>query len=183
MYALSQILYVIDSINEWMGKVFGFLSLVLMGVVLYDTIMRYAFNAPTIWGMDMNKILLLIVVCLGGGYCFLHGGHVKVDVLYVNLSQRTRALIDLVTNPIVILFCIVVVKYGGAIFWEAFTSGEVSSDSAWEYLMWPVLILVPIAGTLLGLQSLAKWIRDLVIVVTGENRLRSKVFSGEGGLR
>jgi TRAP-type mannitol/chloroaromatic compound transport system permease small subunit len=183
MNALSKVLYIIDSINEWMGKAFAFLSLVLMGVVLYDTVMRYAFRAPTLWGMDMNKILLLVIVCLGGGYCFLHGGHVKVDVLYVDFSPRTKALIDLVTNPIVILFCFVVVKYGGAVFWEAFQSGEVSSDSAWEYLMWPVLIFVPLAGILLGMQSLAKWIRDLVIVLTGENKLRSRVFSGEGGLR
>jgi len=183
MGVLGKILHVIDIVNEWMGRIFGFLILLLMGAVLYDTFMRYVFNNPTLWGMDLNKILLLAIVCLGGGYCLLHGGHVKVDILYLAFPRRVKALVDVFTYLFVLAFCFVVVKYGGAVFWESFLIQETSSDSAWEYLMWPVLMLIPIAGILLGCQALAKWIRDLVVAVTGRNSLESKVVKGEGGLR
>lgn len=154
-----------------------------MGIILYDTFMRYLFNAPCIWGMDLNKILLLAMVCLAGGYCLLHGGHVKVDILYLNFSPRKRAIIDLFTYIFIIVFCGILVKYGGYVAWKAFSIGETSSESAWEYIMWPVLLLIPIAGLLLGLQVLAKWIRDLIIVITGKNILGSSVVRGKGGLR
>ena len=183
MRFLAQTINIIDNLNEWFGKIFGFLIIILMGVVVYDTVMRYVFNSPTIWGMDLNKILLLAVVCLGGGYCFLHGGHVKVDILYLRFSSRKRAVIDLLTHIFVLLFCYLVVKHGGYVAWRSFSIGETSSESAWEYIMWPVLMLIPFAGILLGLQTLAKWIRDLIIALTGENKMESRVVRGAGGLR
>ena len=183
MAFLARLVHAVDLVNEWTGRIFAFLTLALMGIVIYDTVMRYVFNAPTIWGMELNKIMLLTTVCLGGGYCLLHGGHVKVDIVYQTLSVRVRACLDLVSHLFLLVYCFVAVKFGGSVFWEAFEFGEVSSDSAWEYPLWPVLMLIPLAGILLGCQAVCKWIRDLVIVVTGENRLQSKVVSGEGGLR
>jgi TRAP-type mannitol/chloroaromatic compound transport system permease small subunit len=183
MKLLTRILHIIDNINEWIGKIFGSFIIILMGAVVYDTFMRYVCNSPTIWGMDLNKILLLAIVCLGGGYCLLHGGHVKVDILYLKFSPRKRALIDVFTHIFIIVFCYIVVKHGGSVAWNAFSIGETSSDSAWEYIMWPVLMLIPIAGVLLGLQTLAKWIRDLTIAITGKNKLESRVVRGKGGLR
>ena len=175
MLSLAGVLHVIDVVNEWAGRIFAFLSLVLMGIVIYDTVMRYVFTAPTIWGVELDKILLLTMVCLGGGYCLLHGGHVKVDILYQFFSPRVRAAMDLLTHLFLLVFCVAVIWYGGSVFWEAWEIGEVCSDSAWEYPLWPVLMLVPIAGILLGCQAVAKWIRDLSIVITGEDRLGSKV--------
>ncbi|MFP4085257.1 MAG: TRAP transporter small permease subunit [Desulfobacteraceae bacterium] len=183
MPVLAKVLYVIDTLNEWLGRVFSSLTLVLLCIVLYDTGMRYLFNNPPAWGMDLNKIVLLTIVCLGGGYCLLHGGHVRVDIIYNALPQRTRASFDLFTHLFLLAFCVVVIKYGGSLFWEALLSGEVSSESAWEYPLWPIMMLLTLAGVLLGIQTLAKWVRDLVIVLTGENRLESEVVKGEGGLR
>jgi TRAP-type mannitol/chloroaromatic compound transport system permease small subunit len=183
MPVLARFLHFIDILNEWIGRAFSSFTLVLMCIVVYDTGMRYIFNNPPIWGMDLNKIVLLTIVCLGGGYCLLHGGHVRVDIIYYVLPQRVRAAFDLFTYLFLLAFCAVVIKYGGSLFWEAWQSGEVSSESAWEYPLWPILMLIPLSGILLGIQTIAKWIRDVVILLTGENRLESKVVKGEGGLR
>lgn len=183
MALLERLLHGVDLVNEWAGRIFCYLTLLLMSVVLYDTCLRYLFNSPTIWGMDLNKILLLVMVCMGGGYAFLHGGHVKVDILYLALPPKGRILANLATHLVLLGFCTAIVLYGGEVAWEAYVTGETSSESAWEYLLWPVLSLVPLAGVLLGLQVVARWLRDLVCLLTGEERLRSRVVKGEGGLR
>jgi TRAP-type mannitol/chloroaromatic compound transport system permease small subunit len=180
---MTRILHAVDLLNEWLGKIFSGLIIALMAVILYDTFMRYVMNAPTLWGMDVNKMLLLGIVCLGGGYCLLHGGHVKVDILWLVFPPRVRALLDLFTHLFVLMFCAVLVIYGGHTAWDSYIVGERSSESAWDFVLWPVLSLVPLAGILLGLQALTKWLRDLVMVVTGENRMASKVVRGGGGLR
>jgi len=183
MKMLARLLYLIDIINELMGQLFSFFTPLLLFIVLYDTGMRFIFDNPPVWGMELSTIILLTMVCLGGGYCLLHGGHIRVDILYNNLPLRVRASLDLVTHLLLLTFCWVVIKYGGELFWEAFQTGELSSETSWEYIRWPVLMLIPLSGVLLGLQALAKWIRDLVILCTGENHLESKVVKGEGGLR
>jgi TRAP-type mannitol/chloroaromatic compound transport system permease small subunit len=183
MNILSKILYYIDIINEYLGKIFAFLVIFLMGIILYDTIVRYFFNSPLTWGMDLNRIILLMIVCLGGGYTLLHGGHVNINILVHNFSERRRAFVDLFTYLFVLIFCVTLVKYGGSEAIKAFKIGETSSESSWQYTLWPLLALIPISGILLGLQAIAKWIRDLVIVVTGKNTLESKLVKGRGGLR
>jgi TRAP-type mannitol/chloroaromatic compound transport system permease small subunit len=47
MIVLRKILVLIDNISEWTGKIFSFLTLVLMLTVVYDVAMRYLLNRPT----------------------------------------------------------------------------------------------------------------------------------------
>ena len=180
---LSQILHIIDLINEWLGNVVGFLVILLTGVICYDTLMRYLFASPNFWAMEVNQTITLTLVCLGGGYTLLHGGHVKVEFLVMHLNRWTRTLIDLLSYQFITLFCIILIRYGLIISIKAFSIGEINPEGGIEYPMWPIYMLIPISGVLMGLQALAKSLRSLIILLTGENRLQSKVVRGEGGIR
>jgi TRAP-type mannitol/chloroaromatic compound transport system permease small subunit len=171
----------IDSLNEWSGKTFAFLSLLLTGVVVYDVFLRYFLSSPTIWGLEFSCILLAMITFLGGGYSFLHGGQVKVDFLYQRWFPRTRAMVDFFTYFFIFAFCFILVWQGGLVAWESIREGR-ESTSAWAPPLWPSQIMVPIGGFLVGLQALAKWVRNLAILRTGKDELASKLVSGEGGL-
>jgi TRAP-type mannitol/chloroaromatic compound transport system permease small subunit len=171
----------IDLINEWSGRVFSFLIFALMILVVEEVVARYFFKSPHMWGLESSEFLLLIMTCLGGGYTLLHNGHVKVDILYAKFSVRGKAIADLIMYLIVLIVALVLVYSGGEEFWMAYTTDAVSF-SGWPVIMWPFKLLIPIAGVLLGLQALAKWIRDLLTAVTGV-KVESEVFSGEGGMR
>ena len=181
MGVLAKFVDFVDRINEWIGKVFAFLIIVTMAVVVFDVFARYFFNRPTVWGMETSTFLLCGIVFLGGGYCLLHGGHVKVDILYARLSPRAKAIIDLITYPLLLGVCFVLIRYGGEIAWDSLIHHK-ASTSAWAPPLWPVQMVIPIGGILIGLQGLAKWIRDWVTAITGENKLESKIVRGEGGI-
>ncbi len=89
----------IDVANEWLGKVFCFLIVILMFVVVGEVIMRYVFNAPSMWAFELSSIVLMYITFLGAGYCLLHGGHVKVDIVSARLPPRTKAIMDLIKHP------------------------------------------------------------------------------------
>lgn len=182
MKALQKFADVVDYINEWLGKVFGFLIVVMMIVVVYDVCMRYFFNRPTAWGMELSTLLQVGVMFLGAGYCLLHGGHVKVDIIYSRWSPRAKAIVDLITYLLLFGICVVLVKLGGETAWDSLVHHKVSV-SLWEPPLWPSQILIPIGGIFIGLQGLAKWTRDWVTAATGVKKLESKVVRGEGGLR
>jgi TRAP-type mannitol/chloroaromatic compound transport system permease small subunit len=118
---------------------------------------------------------------LGGGYSLLHGGHVKVDFFYQRWSPRTKAVMDLITYLFFFAFCFVLIWYGGGVAWESIKEGR-ESTSAWAPPLWPSQIMIPLGGLLVGIQGLAKWMRDLAIAWTGKNELTSKLVFGEGGL-
>ena len=142
MKFVAGFVHVIDLVNEWVGRVVAFLVLGLMGLVVVDTCLRYFFNSPLHWGMEMDRILMLFMVMPAAGYCFLHGGHVKVDVFYQKFPVRAKAVVDLITNLFLLALCVVLVKYGGNMVWKSFAIHEVSSECAWEYVRWPVIMAI-----------------------------------------
>ena len=54
---LTKISKAIDTINTKQGDVTSLLILPLAIVVFYEVIMRYVFNAPTIWGFEATIFL------------------------------------------------------------------------------------------------------------------------------
>jgi TRAP-type mannitol/chloroaromatic compound transport system permease small subunit len=167
MKKLTWFLNLIDYTNELCGRVISFVGIWLTFIVAFEVIIRYVFNRPTTWGMELSQMSMLVMICLGVGYTFLHDGHVRVTILYDMLSTKKRAILDLILYPLVLLVSIVLVWYGGKIFWQNLIYGF-RTASAWAPLQWPTKLMVPIAGVLLGLQCLAKLIRDWIIVWTGE---------------
>jgi len=166
MRLLRKLLSIIDSISEWTGKIFSFVTLALMIVVVYDVAMRYIINRPTEWGLEMNGFLLLAITFLGGGYALLNDAHVKLDVIQDRLPPRGRAMVDLVTYLVFFLVCIVLLQYGSQVAWDSLRSNT-KTPSMWGPPMWPSQMLIPIGAVLIGLQGLAKWIRDLYMLVKG----------------
>lgn len=164
MHYLIKFAKMIDAINEWTGNVFRFIVILLMLLVSYEVIMRYILVRPSEWGQEINGFLLLGLIFLGGGYALLHDTHVKVEIFYKKFSKRTQAAIDLATSFFLFAICIVLIWKGGEVAWESFQKG-VRIPSTWAPLMWPSQLLIPIGGALLGLQGIANWIRNLLVVL------------------
>lgn len=157
----------IDFINEKVGLFCGWVILVMTLTVTYDVVMRYFFNNPTDWGLELNIYLLVTASFLAGGYCFFHDGHVRVDIIYQVIPQRFRALLDVITSVLFFLFVLVVVWKGWEFAYESFEEGKRSSE-AMGWPLYPSQMMIPIGGLLLGLQGVAKLCRDIVILVRGE---------------
>ncbi len=180
MNRISKFLKIIDTVNEWIGKIFCFLILSLSLLVFADVFMRYLFNCPIIWATEMNQYQLVTLVFLSGGYVLLHNGHVRVDILYGRWSDRTRSRVDMVTCIFAFLLSIVLVRFGIEIAWESFIEHHTATTVTASPL-WPSQLMIPLGGLLLGLQSLAKWIRDVIFIFTGK-KMESEIVKGEGGI-
>jgi TRAP-type mannitol/chloroaromatic compound transport system permease small subunit len=169
------ILNVIDNINQWAGKIVSWVILAIMLSIVYDVFMRYFIRKPTIWADELCEIMLLCIVCIGAGTGLLHNSHVKVGILYDKWSPKVRALVDLVTYPIILLICVILVTDGSRIAWDSYLHSS-RTETVFRPLLWPIQSLIPIAGVLLGMQVLAKWLRDFIFFVKGIN-LQSKWIS------
>ena len=59
----------------------GIVLLGLLGLVLFDVVMRYALRLPFLGTYEMTELAMVLIVFLALPYCAATGGHVAVDVL------------------------------------------------------------------------------------------------------
>ena len=166
MHKVVRLLRFIDNANEWVGKVVSFFVLAIIGVVIYEVAMRYLLAKSQLWVPETSEFLFGALFVLGGGYVFLHEGHVKLDAIYERFSPKVKAILDLVTSIFLILFCGILIWKGWLMGWDSLTALEVS-QSAFAPPLYPIKLVIPIGAGLLLLQGLAKFIRDLSIATTG----------------
>ncbi|MDD5126701.1 MAG: TRAP transporter small permease subunit [Dehalococcoidales bacterium] len=167
MSVLKRTLHTIDSINEYIGQGASYIIIAATLFLVYEVVMRYVFNAPTIWAHEMTQFVYGAHFILAGAYGILHRTHVNVDVLYNKFSPRAKAFTDVFTSVFLFLLCYALLVIGWQMGWESFMRME-KSPSIWNPPVYPIKLLVPIEGFLLSLQAIAKFIRDLSIAVSGK---------------
>jgi TRAP-type mannitol/chloroaromatic compound transport system permease small subunit len=164
---VEKFLKTVDRISELSGKGVSFLVIPLVAVIMYELIARYVFQSPTIWVHETAQMIYGAYVILLGAYVLQRGGHVNVDILYGRFSRRTRAAIDLFTWLLFFYFCGLLLWMGGEMTWESFLVRE-TEPTSFAPPVYPIKAMIPIGAFLILLQGLAKFIRDLTLVITGK---------------
>ncbi|MCK4794857.1 MAG: TRAP transporter small permease subunit [Desulfobacteraceae bacterium] len=165
---LNRVLHFIDSFSDWSGKIASVLVFGILGVLLYEIVARYLFNAPTLWAHETSGFIFGFYFLLGAAYCLRTKGHVSVDILYDRLSTRTQAILDVVTFVLFLAVCITLIWYGGKAAANSWRLNEHTS-SLWGPPLYPLRTVVPIGALLLLIQGVGKFVRDFTTAVTGKS--------------
>lgn len=170
MRAIRGILKVIDSISQWTGSSARWLGLALVLVGSYDTVMRYAFNAPTVWAYETCIMLGGSMVVLGWAYDHLHNYHIRIDIFYTRFSPKKKALFDVVCAAI-FLFPLMVTLAISCVSWllQSLAMHETMAESYWYPPAWPYRAAILLGVCILILQGLAIFIRDLYFIIKGKH--------------
>ena len=163
---MRTVVRVIDSISEWTGKAARWFGVVLVVQVAYEVTMRYVFNAPSLWGYELGIMLGASLYVLAFAYTHRHRAHVRVDVFYVHLPPRSRAIIDVLGDllaffPLIIL--LVICSWDWA--WYAWSTGERMPITGWYPPAGPLRTMVMLGFGLLALQGVAQFVRDLYLLI------------------
>lgn len=154
----------ITRFNRMIGRWCSLGVLVIFGLLLADVMMRYLVGQPAIWTAELATLIFGAYAIIGGGFLLAERGHVNVDILYGSFSRRRKALVDILTWPLFLLFVGILLWQGYEIAAEAIADLE-RSNSVWKAPLWPTKTLIPIAATLLLLQGLVRLWGDVRILM------------------
>jgi len=156
----------IDFISEYSGRLFAFLCLPVIAIIMMEVIGRYFFNHPFRWTHETMTFLSAFLYLMGGAYILRERGHISVDIVYRLLSVRGRAIMDLVASIFFFLYMAVLLRTGTNF---ALTSIRIveKSGTPWNPPIYPLKLFIAIATLLLLIAGIANLIRDLRVVVTG----------------
>lgn len=153
---------IIERLSHVVGVIAAWLIVPLVFATVYEVIARYVFNAPTIWAYEIGYLMTGSGFLLGMAYALSCDAHIRIDVVSTNLSQRTRAIIDIVCYVgLLIPFLAWVTHMLWSRALDTFASGEKSGQSAWNPPLWPFRMVFLIAFALLLLQVIAEVIKTV----------------------
>ena len=78
----------------WIGNLFAFLFVVAMCILIFEVVMRYAFNSPTIWVHETTIFLCAICFLYGGLHSVSRNGHIRIVLLYDQVSDKVKRWLD-----------------------------------------------------------------------------------------
>ena len=157
----------IDRISLWSGRLASWLTLAATLILTYEVVARYVFDAPTRWAHDTSTLLFGALYALTGAYALYANNHVGVDLFYSRLSPRARAGLDVATSIFFFAFVGAFFWYGWDFFWDSFRRREFSLNNP-SIPIYPAKFAIPLGAGLLLLQGIAKLVRDIHLLVTGQ---------------
>lgn len=159
----------IDIFSKSIGHAFSWCVLILTASTCYEVFMRYVLNAPTVWAFDMSYMMYGALFMMSGAYAVSRNSHVRGDFLYRKWSNRTQAKMDL-TLFLVFYFPAIfaMVFTGGKYAFESMRILESSVNSPAGVPVWPLKMVILVAGITLLIAGVSEVMRCLVCIRTGE---------------
>ncbi|MCV2873728.1 TRAP transporter small permease subunit [Defluviimonas sp. WL0050] len=149
----------VDAVNYRIGRFAMYLLFVLMGVMLWSSFARSALT-PAIWTDETGQFLLLGYFMLGGAYSLQLDSAVRMDLFYSRWSDRTKAIVDVVTI-LALIFYLGVLLYGAVESTAyAIEYGE-KRRGLWQPYMWPIKVVMCVGIVMMILQCTSIFFKDL----------------------
>ncbi|WP_043529955.1 TRAP transporter small permease subunit [Litchfieldella xinjiangensis] len=145
----------------------AWMILLAMAISVVEVFMRYAFNNPTSWVHESVVFLIAVSFALGGPAALARNSHIRVKVLYDNVSPRLKGWMDRFNDLVTLGFCLAMSYAAFIMFWKASHNplGEWSlerSGTSWNP-PFPAMIkgVILFALALMTLQALLHLIQSL----------------------
>lgn len=159
----------VDFFSEILGRIGWLIVIYAIFFGLADVVLRYVFDAPSMWISVTIQYAMVALTSLAGVYSLNNGAFVKLDIFYDGFSDRTKAIVDLFTSVLTFLYLYVIILKG---FTQAMNSlGRTEmTPTAVQLPLYHLKFLIPICGIFMLLAVLKKTGIDIETMIRGHAR-------------
>ena len=149
----------IDWFNTQFAVVANWLVLLAALISAGNAASRYLFAESSNAWLEIQWYMFAGMVLLGGPYTLKMNEHVRVDLVYGLVSERTRIWIDIIGGLLFLLpICVILTYFTWPWFVDSWTINEQSSNAG-GLVRWPVKLLMPIGFGLMAIQGVSELIK------------------------
>ena len=154
----------IDAANERLSVIANWLVLLSCLVSAGNAFSRYAFSISSNAWLEIQWYMFGALVMLGASYTLKRNEHVRVDIVYSNLSTRGQIWVDIVGAILFLLPATIILCYlSWPIFHNSWNENEVSMNAG-GLVRWPIKIFLPLGFGLLSLQGISELIKRIAML-------------------
>ena len=156
MKIIESIIIFIDSLNEKIGIGVAWLTSILVLVVCFDVFTRYLLKSSSVAVQELEWHIFSVIFLVASAYSLRHNKHVRVDVLYMNFTPRTKSLVNFLGSLLFLApFCLVAIWSSQNFVMNSFNIGEISPDPGGLPFRYILKSMIPIGFILVFLQGIS----------------------------
>ena len=153
----------VDRINERIGVLTSWLTVLLVLVVSYDVVVRYLFGESSVGLQELEWHIFALIFLVAAAYTLKVDEHVRVDVFYTRLSSKRKAWINLLGSIFLLIpFCIIVIITSQDFVFSSFRINETSPDAGGLPARYILKAFIPISFFLLLLEGISLAFKSFV---------------------
>jgi len=159
--------YSTEKAINWLSRVIhrvgGIVLAAMMFLTAADVFLRYLFNRPISGALELNENMLVILVFFSVAYTAIQKGHVRVEVLITQLSQKAQSVIEIISGFVTFVLSLMIT-------WQAFVLAlekmEQGLTTAVLFIpVFPFIFMVAFGSGLLSLVLLVDLVHSVDQVV------------------
>ena len=93
---MNSLLRAVDRVNQYVGLSVSHFYMIAAAITVYEVVMRYFFNAPTLWAFEVVMVIAGSAWALSGSYIAMRRSHIAITVIYDHVKGRAKWWLDLV---------------------------------------------------------------------------------------
>lgn len=157
----------------------AWINMLVMFTILVQVTLRYGFHAGEAW-VDEFIWHLYAFFMFGLSYAITTDSHIRVDIVHMKFTKKKQRIIEVLGIIFLIMpFTIIILDHSVGWVHHSFVANEFSENTTGLPYRWVVKSLLPISLVLIFIASLSELIKNIVLLIHGENVTDNR--SSDGG--
>ena len=144
-----------DKIIYAMAFLGGVMLMFAMAAVCLDVIMRYLFNRPLSWVLQVCEYILLYAPFLAAAWVLREDGHIKVDIVLSLTTPGFQRFVHIFSSILGFVVMAIITYYGIEVVKDLFVSDQPSLGS-YRFPQYAITMAVPLGSLAFAIQFLRR---------------------------
>ena len=156
----------LDGLIERIGTIIAWLNVVLIGVIILQVVLRYAFSKGLVVLEELQWHLYAVGIIIGLSYCLVQDAHIRLDLFHARFSRRRKEIIELVGIIFLLIpITIIIIMHSLPFLAESWRIVEHSDSPVGLPFRFIIKAFIPFSFGLLGLAGVSRLINAMVFLI------------------
>ena len=152
---IKKVSAIFDRILNAMAFIAALLLVLIMLGVVTEVLLRFFFNKPIFWMIEVIECALLYITFLGGAWLLARDKHVTMDFVLNRVNPKTKAILNIITSFLCMIVFLILTWYTGKEAWSLFKTGAVTETRLGQP-KFTIFGIIPLGSFFLMLQFIRR---------------------------
>ncbi len=156
----------LNGIVKRVAETTAWLNVALIGVILFQVVMRYGFNRGLVPLEELMWHLYAVAFMFGMAYSITNDSHIRVDIVHMSLPRKAQHILEILGILLLLMpFLWILFDHSLDWAWESLRVNESSQNPTGLPYRWVIKSVVPITAVLMFIAALARLIQEVLLLL------------------